>query len=154
MHSIQCQSIQTIKHRVKSVQILSYFWSVFSCSCIRTEYRDLPYLDTSRSENFSNLNNNSTAMHLGECQLDKVRLWGFSQNFPATILYFEKSWLWICSFLWMNLIFKDLPFLHAKRMKIVQFTYYNLLVYSPPSKTSPGLNTRNWIPSFCFKLWK
>ena len=80
-------------------------------------------------ENFSNLNNKSTAMHLVDCHLDKVRLWGFSQNFSTTILYFEKSWLWICSFLWMNLIFKDLPFLHAKRMKIVQFTYCNLLVH-------------------------
>ena len=53
MHAIHAK--EPAKHCVKSVQIQSYFWSVFSC--IRTEYGDLrstgkygpeitPYLDT------------------------------------------------------------------------------------------------------------
>ena len=40
---------QRLLHCVKSVQILSFFWSIFSC--IRTGYgpEKTPYLDTSRS---------------------------------------------------------------------------------------------------------
>ena len=45
--SLIAKGKQTNKHCVKSVQIRSYFWSVFSC--IRTEYGDL----RSKSPGFS-----------------------------------------------------------------------------------------------------